>query len=90
MESFQLNVYSFILDILGLQLAKIILGGSQSSKLMNMMFSLICILNREADHMPHCIMSLKAGEKVVSKILLASFQWKDQLKKLNNTNAVLD
>ena len=49
--------------------------------------SLKCILDREADHMPHRTQSLKAGEKVVSKILLASFQWKDQLKKLNNTNA---
>ena len=49
--------------------------------------SLKCILDREADHMPHRTQSLKAGEKVVSKILLASFQWKDQLKKLNNSNA---
>ena len=49
--------------------------------------SLKCILDREADHMPHRTRSLKAGEKVVSKILSASFQWKDQLKKLNNTNA---
>ena len=49
--------------------------------------SLKCILDREADHMPHRTRSLKAGEKVVSKILPASFQWKDQLKKLNNTNA---
>ena len=37
--------------------------------------------------MPHRTRSLKAGEKVVSKILPVSFQWKDQLKKLNNTNA---
>ena len=37
--------------------------------------------------MPHRTWSLKAGEKVVSKILPASFQWKDQLKKFNNTNA---
>ena len=49
--------------------------------------SLKCILDREADHMPHRTRSLKAGEKIVSKILLALFQWKDQLKKLNNTNA---
>ena len=49
--------------------------------------SLKCILDREADHMQHRTRSLKVGEKVVSKILPASFQWKDQLKKLNNTNA---
>ena len=37
MEFFQLNVYSFIFDILGLEFTNIILGGSQSPKLMNMM-----------------------------------------------------
>jgi transposase len=49
--------------------------------------SLKCILDREADHMPHRSRTLKAGDKVVSKILPASFQWKNQLTKLNKTNA---
>ena len=49
--------------------------------------SLKCILDREVDHMPHCSRTLKEGDKVVSKILPASFQWKGQLKKLNDANA---
>ena len=49
--------------------------------------SLKCILDREADHMPHRSRTLKEGDKVVSKILPASFQWEGQLKKLNDTNA---
>ena len=35
--------------------------------------SLKCILDREADHMPHRSRTLKEGDKVVLKILSASF-----------------
>ena len=48
--------------------------------------SLKCILEREADHMPCHIRTLKAGDKIVSRILPALFRWKSQMKKLNDTN----
>ena len=38
--------------------------------------------------MPHCTHTTKSGEKVVSMILLATFQWKDQISKINEANAV--
>ena len=37
--------------------------------------------------MPHHTRTTKFGEKVVSMILLATFQWKDQISKLNEANA---
>ena len=37
--------------------------------------------------MPHHTRTTKSGEKVVSMILLATFQWKDQIPKLNEANA---
>ena len=37
--------------------------------------------------MPHCTRTTKSGEKVVSMILPATFQWKDQIPKLNEANA---
>ena len=46
-----------------------------------------CILEKEADHMPHRTRTTKSREKVVSMIPLASFQWKDQIPKLNEANA---
>ena len=46
-----------------------------------------CILEREADHMPHRTRTTKSGEKVVSMILPATFQWKDQTPKINEANA---
>ena len=49
--------------------------------------TLKCILEKEADHMPHCTRTTKSGEKVVSMILPATFQWKDQIPKLNEANA---
>ena len=36
--------------------------------------TLKCILEKEADHMPHCTRTTKFGEKVLSMILPASFQ----------------
>ena len=45
-----------------------------------------CILEKEAYHMPHRTRTTKFGEKVVSMILPATFQWKDQISKLNKAN----
>ena len=49
--------------------------------------SLKCILEKQADHMPHRTRTLKTGEKVVSMCLPATFQWKNQIKELNKVNA---
>ena len=49
--------------------------------------TLKCILEKEADHMPHRTRTTKSGEKMVSMILPATFQWKDQIPKLNEANA---
>nr|PNR49411.1 hypothetical protein PHYPA_011307 [Physcomitrium patens] len=45
-----------------------------------------CILEKEADHMPHRTRSTKSGEKMVLMILPATFQWKDQIPKINEVN----
>ena len=37
--------------------------------------------------MPHRTRTLKTGEKVVSMCLPATFQWKKQIKELNDVNA---
>ena len=50
--------------------------------------TLKCILEKEADHMPHRTKTLKSGEKVVAKILPSTFQWKGKMKELNDVNAV--
>ena len=49
--------------------------------------TLKCILEREADHMPHRTRTIEAREKVVSIILSATFQWKHQIPKINEANA---
>ena len=36
--------------------------------------------------MPHRTRTTKSRKKVVSKILLATFQWKNQIPKLNEAN----
>nr|PNR26858.1 hypothetical protein PHYPA_030339 [Physcomitrium patens] len=48
--------------------------------------TLKCILEKEADHMPHRTRSTKSGEKMVLMILPATFQWKDQIPKINEVN----
>jgi len=48
------------------------------------------ILENEADHMSHCTYALISGQKVVSRILPAIFQWKGQMKKKNEVNAALE
>ena len=40
--------------------------------------SLKCILEKQADHMPHRMRTLRIGEKVVSMCLPATFQWKNK------------
>ena len=52
--------------------------------------SLKCILERQADHMPHRTRTLKTREKVVSMCLLATFQWKKQIKELKDANAAFE
>ena len=47
-----------------------------------------CALEKEADHMLHCTHTLPFGEKVVSKILPASFKWKDTNPEVNAANTV--
>ena len=49
--------------------------------------SLKCILEKQADHMPYRTRTLRTGEKVVSMCLRATFQWKNQIKELNEVNA---
>ena len=49
--------------------------------------SLKCILDKQADHMPHRTRTLKTREKVVSMCLPTTFQWKKQIKELNDVNA---
>ena len=49
--------------------------------------TLKCILEKEADHMPHRTRTTKSRDKVVSMILPPTFQCKDQLPKINETNA---
>ena len=45
-----------------------------------------CILEKSTDHMPHrsCVLSL--GDKVVPKVLPATWKWKDSFSKLNKVN----
>ena len=50
--------------------------------------TLECALEKEADHMPYRTHTLFSGEKVVSKVLPASFKWKDTIPKVNAANAV--
>ena len=45
--------------------------------------TLKCILERGADHMPNRTRTKKSEEKVMSMILPATFQWKDQIPKIN-------
>ena len=52
--------------------------------------SLKCILEKQANHMPHRTRTLKTGEKLVSMCLPATFQWKKQIKELNDVNAAFE
>ena len=50
--------------------------------------TLECALEKEADHMLHRTHTLLSGEKVVYKVLPASFKWKDTIPEVNAANAV--
>jgi hypothetical protein len=45
------------------------------------------LLEQLANHMPHKTRTLETREKVVSKCLPSSWQWKDSLLELNIVNA---
>jgi hypothetical protein len=49
--------------------------------------TLRCILDRSADHMPHRSRTLLSGEKVVSKVLPATWKWKESIPELNTVNS---
>ena len=49
--------------------------------------TLRCILDRFADHMPHRSRTLASSEKVVSKVLLTTWKWKDSMPELNIVNS---
>ena len=46
--------------------------------------TLRCILEKSANHMPHKSRVLSSGEKVVSKVLPAT--WKDPIPEFNKVN----
>ena len=48
--------------------------------------TLRCILDKSADHMPHRSHVLSSGEKVVTKVLPATWKWKDTIPELNKVN----
>ena len=51
------------------------------------MATLRCILNKLVDHMPHRSCILMSGEKVVSKVMLATWKWKESISKINTVNS---
>ena len=48
--------------------------------------TLKCILEKSADHMLHKSRVLSSGEKVVTKVLSATWKWKDTIPELNIVN----
>ena len=50
--------------------------------------TLQCLLEKETDHMSHRAHTLPSREKVVSKVLLATFKWKETISKVNAANVV--
>ena len=44
------------------------------------------MLEQTTDHMPHHMITIETGEKVVSKCLPSSWQWKDLLSEINIVN----
>ena len=44
--------------------------------------TLRCILEKSADHMPHRSRVLSSGEKVVTKVLPATWKWKDTISTI--------
>jgi len=50
--------------------------------------TLKCVLEKSANHMPHHMHTLPFGEKMVSKVLSATFLWKETLPEVNAANVV--
>jgi hypothetical protein len=48
--------------------------------------TLRCILDRSVDYMSHRTRTLSSGEKVVSKVLLITWKWKESILELNIDN----
>ena len=48
--------------------------------------TLRCILEKLANHMPHRSRVLSSSEKVVTKVLPATWKWKDTIRELNEVN----
>ena len=46
-----------------------------------------CILEKFADHIPHRSCVLSYDDKVVTKVLPATWKWKDTIRKLNEVKA---
>jgi hypothetical protein len=49
--------------------------------------TLRCILDRSANHMPHRTRTLPSGEKLVSKVLPATWKWKESILEINIVNS---
>ena len=45
--------------------------------------TLRCILDRSTNHMPHRLLTLSSGEKVVSKVLPATWKWKESMPEVS-------
>jgi hypothetical protein len=54
---------------------------------MHAIATLRCILDKSANHMPHRTRTLSSSEKVVSKVLLAKWKWKEPIPKINIVNS---
>ena len=48
--------------------------------------TLRCIVDKSADHMPHRSRVLTCGKKVVTKVLPATWKWKDTVPHVNEVN----
>ena len=50
--------------------------------------TLRCILDRSTNHMLHRLRILVSSDKVVSKVLLATWIWKESMPELNTVNSI--
>jgi hypothetical protein len=46
-----------------------------------------CILDRSLDHMPHRTRTLPSGNKIVLKVLHATWKWKESISEINTVNS---
>jgi hypothetical protein len=51
------------------------------------MATLRCILDKSIDHMPHRSCVFTSSEKIVSKVLSATWKWKESIPELNTVNS---